>query len=68
MNNNDATNTLARSWNGSQYQSSSSSGRSSGMELGSFKDQRHDWRPSYMRTMPSLSLSDQQKHIRPVND
>ncbi|KAK4518929.1 uncharacterized protein ATC70_009156 [Mucor velutinosus] len=63
VNNSEAASTLARSWNGSQYHSSSS--RNGGMELGSFKDQRHDWRPSYMRTMPSLSLSDQQKHMRP---
>ncbi|CEP09566.1 hypothetical protein [Parasitella parasitica] len=62
LNNNDAGSALARSWNGSQYQSSS---RHGGMELGSFKDQRHDWRPSYMRTMPSLTLSDQQRHTRP---
>jgi hypothetical protein len=54
---------MARSWNGSnQFQGS---GRNS-LELGSFKDQRHDWRPSYMRTMPSLSISDQQKNARPV--
>ncbi|CAO0798560.1 unnamed protein product [Mucor circinelloides] len=64
VNTSEAASTLARSWNGSQYQSFSS-GRNGSMELGSFKDQRHDWRPSYMRTMPSLSLSDQQKHIRP---
>lgn len=53
---------MARSWNGSQCHGS---GRNS-LELGSFKDQRHDWRPSYMRTMPSLSISDQQKNVRPV--
>ncbi|KAI7875535.1 folliculin-interacting protein middle domain-containing protein [Mucor mucedo] len=46
---------MARSWNGSQAHNS---GRAN-MEVGSFKDQRHDWRPSYMRTMPSLSISDQ---------
>lgn len=46
---------MARSWNGSQLHNS---GRTQ-MEVGSFKDQRHDWRPSYMRTMPSLSISDQ---------
>jgi hypothetical protein len=56
------SNNMARSWNGSQFQGS---GRNS-LELGSFKDQRHDWRPSYMRTMPSLSISDQQKNSRPV--
>lgn len=49
---------MARSWNGSQVQNTS---RLS-IELGSFKDQRHDWRPSYLRTMPPLSGSEQQKH------
>lgn len=49
---------MARSWNGSQAHNS---GRPN-MEVGSFKDQRHDWRPSYMRTMPSLSISDQNQH------
>lgn len=51
-------NSIARSWNGSQTQTPS---RLS-LEIGSFKDQRHDWKPSYLRTMPPLSASDQQKY------
>lgn len=51
------TTPMARSWNGSQIHNSSS-GRSNMDIVSSFKDQRHDWRPSYMRTMPSLSISD----------
>ncbi|KAI8331613.1 folliculin-interacting protein middle domain-containing protein [Choanephora cucurbitarum] len=31
------------------------------MDIGSFKDTRHDWKPSYLKTMPSLCISDQQK-------
>ncbi|RCH80130.1 Folliculin-interacting protein 1, partial [Rhizopus stolonifer] len=53
---------LAQSWNGSQAYSPGKN-----MELGSFKDTRHDWRPSYMRAMPSLSISDQQKNHARLN-
>ncbi|GAA5809040.1 hypothetical protein MFLAVUS_002443 [Mucor flavus] len=54
---------MARSWNGSQLHSSRPN-----MDVGSFKDQRHDWRPSYMRTMPSLSVDpNQQSNYRQSN-
>lgn len=57
------TTPLARSWNGSQQIHTVSTTSRANMEIGSFKDQRHDWRPSYMRTMPSLSTSsDQNQH------
>lgn len=47
---------MSRSWNGSQEQANTS------LEIGSFKDQRHDWRPSYLRTMPSSPQSRIQQH------
>jgi hypothetical protein len=47
---------MARSWNGSQHQMGKTK-----LEVGSLKD---DWRPSYMRTMPSLSIPDQaRRHV-----